>query len=307
MAMRRRTDDMAVVMSVEGTEAIVLTRTGAFERVRIPHGAAVGDIIPWQAYAAERSTHTKSFGQTRSARRLSSRWGMIGAAAVVAVASLIVTSVVTTSTNKDVYAYVSLDANGQVSFDVDKNMHVVDVKGLNKLGQQTVSTMKLSGASLNSAVDDVVAHLASNKLLPHHDTIVVTAASATDNSDVHSVETAAVTAVHQALQGSSQSDSVNDSVYSMDVPREVWIQAEDDHVSPGQYATYLLAQQVGVPVKLADLNSSNLQTVFAEAHDLHTALTGLNTGNYDQVASIVEGAIGASGSSQSGSPTESQS
>ncbi len=281
-----------------------MTQSGLFERIRVPSGVSIGDTVPWKSFQDDRFFRPVKI-RRRALQRLSSRWGLIGAAAVVVVGALIATSVATNS-SKNVYAYVSLDANGQIAFDVNQHMRVVDVHGLNQVGKQTVSNLQLQGASLQSAVDDVVSKLATNKLLPSHDTIVVTAASATDNSSAHTVETTAVTAVHQALQGSAQPDSIDDSVYSMDVPRQVWMKAEDEHVSPGQYATFLLAQQVGVPVKLADLNSSNLQTVLAEAHDLHTALTGLNTGNYDQVASIVEGAIGAA-SSQTGPAAANQS
>ncbi|GMA56284.1 hypothetical protein GCM10025858_07870 [Alicyclobacillus sacchari] len=210
-------------------------------------------------------------------------------AAVVACCVLLGGLLVGAVSHRSDYALVSLDANGQISFAVDAHMHVVSARGLNETGQSVLNAVPVQGLPLSSAVGEVVAKLAQAQELPRNDSIVVTTASVAKNADVHTVDDQVISAIHTAL-GKSETRNV----YHMDVPKAVWAQAQAAHVSPGQYATYLLAQQVGVPVKLTDLNSANLQTVLAEAHDLHTALSGFNTGDYQQVASIVDSAVGSS-------------
>ena len=281
--MRRSDEEEAVILSLDGDCAVVLMRDGSFRRIRVREGAQVGELC---------SVASREHRYARALRNLGNsgrRWRTTGLAAVVACCVLIGGLMVGAISHRSDYALVSLDANGQVSFAVDAQMRVVSAHGLNSEGQKVLSAVPVKGLPLTSAVDEVVSKLAQTQALPRNDSIVVTTASVAQSADVHAVDEEVISAIHTAL---GKRDPGN--VYHMDVPKSVWAQAQAAHVSPGQYATYLLAQQVGVPVKLIDLNSANLQTVLAEAHDLHTALSGFNTGDYQQVASIVESAVGPS-------------
>lgn len=266
-------------MEVDGQDAVVMTNDGRFERMRVDPTVQVGEFIPLSG--------ARVVGMKRR-RRLPLRSGIAVTAAAVVLCAGLLHAIFVSPPEAQAYAFVSVDADPSVSLDLTKQLTVLDVRGMNTAGAVLSKSLNLKGQTLNAAVRNIIAKLASDHQLPSNDTIVVTAASPTDSTNVSQVEAQAVTAVHQALQANPSAAATKTNVYSMDVPNAVWKQAEKAHVSPGQYATYLLAKQEGVPVKLQDLKSTTLQRVLAQVHDLKTAVAGLDNGNYDQVAAIVQ-------------------
>lgn len=283
-----------IVMEVNGRHAVVMTSDGRFERVRVPAMVQVGDFVPLTSGSVTQMTRMRHW-------RL--RSGIAGVAAAVVLVAGLFHGVFVSAPEAQAYAFVSLDAEPSVSLDLTKQMTVIDVRGMNPSGDALAKSLHLKGQSLNKAVQHLVAKLATDDTLPSNDTIVITAASPTDNTEVSNVEAQAVAAVHQALQLNPSAATTVTNVYSMDVPDAVWKKAVKAHVSPGQYATYLLAKESGAPVTLQDLSSPTLQRVFAQAHDFQTAVSGLDAGNYSQVAAILQGADASSSTTTSNSIT----
>ncbi|SIT07182.1 Anti-sigma factor N-terminus [Alicyclobacillus vulcanalis] len=264
-----------MVMAFDGHEAIVLTGDGAFIRVAKSPGMSIGDVIDMQGAVPSPRPWRRALAKRRVA------FGAV--AASVLCAALAVTGLSTIGFGARAQALVSVDANAEWSLAVDKHMRVVSASAYNAVGQSVLARVRVKGEPLSQAVKLLVGQLAAEGQMPRNDSVVVatTSLDGGTNPDI-------VRAVASAIQGATEGQG---NVYSMALSPDVWKQAVANHVAPAQYASYLLAQDVGVHVHLSDLASANLQTVVAQAHDLHTALEGLNTGNYEEVASIVEAAL----------------
>ncbi|WP_062307510.1 anti-sigma factor domain-containing protein [Alicyclobacillus sendaiensis] len=274
--MRVRTRGRAVVVELQGHRAILLTDDGAFVTVAAKPGMSVGDVIDVGA------GQPIAWGWLRGWARRRVAIGAIAACALCAAISGSVLSMAGWGARP--HALVSVDANAEWSLAVDQNMHVVSASAYNAVGQAVLAHVRVKGQPLADAVRSLVAELAAEGQMPRNDSVVVATTSLDGDSAGSDIDRAVMSAVQGVTRGAGH-------VYSMALSPSVWNQALANHVAPAQYASYLLAQEVGVHVHLSDLSSANVQTVVAQAHDLHTALQGLNTGNYDEVASIVEAAL----------------
>jgi len=266
----------AVVVELQGDRAILLTDDGAFVKVAARPGMSVGDVIDVSVRGRDGGGWLRAWTRRRLA---------LGAvAACVLCAAIGGGALSMAGWGARPHALVSVDANAEWSLAVDQNMCVVSASAYNAVGQSVLARVRVKGKPLADAVRSLVGELAAEGQMPRNDSVVV-ATTSLDGDDAGSdIDRAVMSAVQGATQGEG-------NVYSMALSPSVWNQALANHVAPAQYASYLLAQEVGVHVHLSDLSSANVQTVVAQAHDLHTALQGLNTGNYDEVASIVEAAL----------------
>ncbi|AEJ44135.1 hypothetical protein TC41_2229 [Alicyclobacillus acidocaldarius subsp. acidocaldarius Tc-4-1] len=264
------------MVELQGNRAILLTDDGAFVNVTARPGMSVGDVIDMGVGGRAGGGLLRAWARRRVAI------GAVAACALCAAMGGGALSVAGWGARPQ--ALVSVDANAEWSLAVDQHMRVVSASAYNAVGQSILAHVRVKGKPLADAVRSLVGELAAEGKMPRNDSVVV-ATTSLDGDDVGSDINRAVTS---AVQGATQGQG---NVYSMALSRSVWDQALANHVAPAQYASYLLAQEVGVHVHLSDLSSANVQTVVAQAHDLHTALEGLNTGNYEEVASIVEAAL----------------
>ncbi|WAH38424.1 anti-sigma factor domain-containing protein [Alicyclobacillus dauci] len=265
-----------IVMEIEGRRAIILTSRGQFERIRLGQSAQVGDLIAVGAFS--------SYGVPRW--RFRSAVASVAAIAVLCIGVL--HAVLVSPPKAQAYAFVSLDANPSVSLDLSDHNTVLGVDGLNAPGKEIAKSVHVRGVSLNTAIRDIVGQMVAQGLLPSHDTIIVAAASAQGNRDVSRLESQAAADVDAALQAHHTLATSSATVYSIGLPNAVWDDAMKAKVSPGKYATYLLAKQVGIPVQLQDITSSNLQRVLAQVHDMQAGTQQLDSGHYGEVAAIVQ-------------------
>ncbi|MFB5192093.1 anti-sigma factor domain-containing protein [Alicyclobacillus fastidiosus] len=263
-----------VVMEIRRGRAIVMTPHGAFERIKLDLPANVGDMVTLPV-------------PTFTSHRLRVRSTVASVAAAVVVCAGLLHAIFIAPPKVEAYAFVSLDMSPSVSLDLSDHMTVLDVHGLNAAGKKLAKSLHVNGDKLSTAIRLVVHNTVQEGMLPANDTIIVAAAGADAHTDASEIEAQATSDVHSALKAAGTSVAQKANVYSMDVSSSVWNEAMKQDVSPGKYATYLLAHQVGVPVSLADINSSNIQMVLAQVHDLQTGESQLNTGDYSKVASIV--------------------
>lgn len=281
-----------VVLEIHGRRAIVLTGQGQFQRIRLRVPAHVGEVVP---------IHLQQSAQFVTRWRIRST--IAGLAAAVVICAGVLHAIFIAPPQAEAYAFVSLDIEPSVSFELNNHMTVIRAQANDANGKQLLRSVHVKGQSLNSAIHQIVTQVASKGLLPSHDTIIVAASSKRANGDVSNVESQATADVNNALKSLSPSATKGSvQVYSIQVPSSVWDQAVKKKVSPGKYATYLLATELGVPVQLKDINSANLQLVLAQAHDLQTGVGELDTGNYNQVAAIVSEAEGVSGQNGGSTP-----
>lgn len=267
---------VGLVMSLEGQYAVVMSQDGRFARVHVDGPVQVGDYLPM------------AFEARRGKRRLNRRTSLTSVAAVVAIAGIVLGAVFAIPPRASAYAFVSLEANAQVSLDLNQQMKVIRVEGLNESGKRMVSSLHIQGEPLQTAVSTVVQAMSKQGGLASNDAIVVATSSPKETSQTQSIDKLAATAVTDAIGTTGQpSTATVPHVYSMTLPDAVWKKARKSHVSPGQYAAYLLAKEAGVPVQLQQVNTSNVQAVLGEVHDLKSAVNGLDTGNYRGVASTV--------------------
>ncbi|EPZ42097.1 hypothetical protein N007_16100 [Alicyclobacillus acidoterrestris ATCC 49025] len=279
---------IGVVMEIRRNRAVVMTPQGLFEQIRLDVPASVGDMVP------------VPMQQNFVGHRLRVRSAIASVAAAVVICAGLLHAIFIAPPKAQAYAFVSLDMSPSVSLDLSDHMTVLGIHGLNSAGKQVAASMHVNGDKLGTVIQLLVHKTVQQGLLPANDTIIVAAAGANSHTDATAIETQAADDVDAALKAAGAAAAQTANVYSMDVSSSVWNEAMKQNVSPGKYATYLLAKQVGVPVSLSDITSSQVQMVLAQVHDLQTGTAQLNTGNYSKVAAIVGSAIPAGTPAASG-------
>lgn len=272
-----------IVMELSGRKAIILTSEGEFLRIRLHVPARIGEEV----WATPRDLFYW--------RSISVRSAVAGLAAVAVFGFGIGQLLMGTGPSAEAYAFVSVDANPSVNFYLDKNLHVIGVHALNSTGNQLAHALHVKGESIDTAIHDMMKQVANEGTLPSGNAIIVTASSPTGNADMTSLESQVTNDVHDALKNVSQSGASSPQVYSMNVPSAVWHDAIKAKVSPSKYASYLLAKEAGVQVKLTDIHSSNTQLVLAQAHDLKAGAGQLESGHVKEVTDIVQSALQETG------------
>ncbi|MFD1676919.1 anti-sigma factor domain-containing protein [Alicyclobacillus fodiniaquatilis] len=262
-----------MVMEIEGKRAIVMTNDGQFRRIRLREATEVGAFVPLRSLPSS-SWHLRAT--------------VASVAAVVVILVGVLHAVLIAPPEVEAYAYVSLDINPSVSLDLSPHLTVLRADGLNAHGKSLLRSIHVRGKSLDKAISMIVGQTVKTGLLPQNDTIIVAAASATDGKDVTQIEQEATSDVDQALVVAPTNIAASATVYGMDLSDDVWKKAISQNVSPGKFATYLMAKQVGVNIKLADINSSNLQMLLTQVHDLQSGMAQLDTGSYGKVAEILQ-------------------
>lgn len=272
----------AIVMEICGRRAVVMTANGAFRRMRVTGPLVVGQEI---SLGSARRFNWKS---------IPARSAIAGLAAVVVLGVGVGQELFGTMPKAEAYAFVSVDVNPSVSFDLDSSMHVIKVYGTNANGTSLAHRLRLQvrGKPIDVAIRDMMAEVSTEGKLSQHSPVIVAASSPSGKVDLsNSVQTAVTADVHKALQSIDEGNPVSAKVYSMNVTNSVWSDAVKKKVSPGQYASYLLGNEAGVNVKLSQVKSPNAQLAVAQAHDLKSSVKALNNGNAQSVSAIVQSAV----------------
>lgn len=267
----------AIVMELSGQQAVVMTSDGEFLRTKVADSVVVGQDI------------TISTAKRFNWKSVPARSAVAGLAAVVVLGIGVGQALFGSRPSVEAYASVSVDINPSISFDLSRSMKVIDVYGTNTSGTALVKHLHVQGQSIDVAIRDMMREVAREGKLSSNHAVIVAASS--PNGQVDNIQNQVTADVHKALDVVSQGNPVTAQVYSMNVANSVWTDAKKAKVSPGQYASYLLGNEAGVNVKLSQVTSSDMQLTLAQAHDLKSSVKALNSGHFQSVANIVQGAV----------------
>jgi hypothetical protein len=267
-----------LIMKLTDKTAIVLTQLGEFVRVPREVNMEVGMEVPI-------STVSVSHRTCRSPR-----WQRFGAAA--AAACLVVAAGVWFGVGQmgddTAFAYVSMDINPSVAFTIDKAERVIDVVGLNPDGKALVAELHVDRTPLKDAIQDAIDDAVSQQMLPNADPVLVTAAPATTDTNISKVSSSLKADVQSALQHNTKAESLHPTVYTLQVSNTVWEAALKANISPGKFASYVIARQEGHTFALDDLEGENLGTVLSSSKSATNVISALKSGDDNKLRSIIQ-------------------
>lgn len=267
-------------MSIKKTHAVVLTADGQFCRIPASPALAIGMEVSWVADAMPLPDKEVQLGKAKRhwQPRLWQRYGMAGMAASLLVAAGIWFATNTLSPARaEAYAFVSMDINPSLLFQVDKNLKVVSFQGENQDGTTLLSSLNLKGMSLSNAVEQVVQKAASTNMLPAQDSILVATAPVNSSVSVNEIESQVEQDVNNAIQASPAAQSLKPTVYSLGLSNAVWEAASNAKIAPAKLATYLVARDEGFNLTVSQLSGDTLKQVFA--HPSAAAMNALSSDN----------------------------
>lgn len=271
-------------MEVGDGHAIVMTPDGQF--CRIPHSGAgsIGAEVVW----TETPVAAPAPRKRRSGPTTWMRWSAAATAACIALAVGVWQGLGGFGGPPTAYAMVSLDIHPSMTMQVDKHLKVLQVTPTDADGQRVVRELpKLQGEPMQQAISQVVKQALSDHLVPADDSIIVAAAPTQSGSsaDLPSITNSAQQAVEQALKSTGASQTLQPSVYTVTVPKNVFDAANQADIAPGQLATYLMALNQGVPV--TNLNSNTISQVFGASHSA-SLMKVLGSASTAQISTIVK-------------------
>lgn len=235
------------IMSLERKMAIVLTPGGEFVRVRRQPGFELGAEI---VYAAKQgAAHLK-------------RWMLAGASAA---ALLLVFVGLWLLQPPTVVAYVTMDVNPSVEIGLDKNMHVRELRAVNRDAEAIVSGVKYKGLALDAVMSAVADKLAATRPLLQDEVVIVsvpvkTVAAEWESRVADTVRTALSAA---AKKDAAETDAELD-VTTLSVPQEVRKAANEQGISAGKMAFWLAAEDQGHEVPIEELKKQSMKKIAAE-------------------------------------------
>lgn len=214
------------------------------------------------------------------------RYGIVGLAA-----SLMVATGVWFASNSlyparaEAYAFVSVDINPSLLFQVDKNLKVVSFEGENPDGTKLLSSLHLKGMNLSNAMEQVIQEAAAMNMLPTADSILVASAPVSSTANVARIRNEVNQDVNNAIQANPTAQSLRPQVFSLGLSETVWHAATSAKISPAKLAAYLIARDEGMNLTLAQLTGPTLQEVLS--HPSPTALDALSSSNLSVIEQFI--------------------
>lgn len=267
-------DNLGVVMKLADKTAIVMTHSGGFVRVSRRPDMEVGMEVPL------------SVGRKKKRIPVWQRTGAAVAAAAIVLAAGAWFGIGQMG-DDTAYAYVSVDINPSLAFTINQSQHVIAVTGLNRDGIALASELHVDHETLKAAVTAAIDKAVSKQMLPDEDTILVTAAPATNQADAKTVSQSVKADVQSALAANKTATQLKPHVYALQVSKPVWTAATKASVSPGKLASYLIAQQEGHNYSLSQLQGGTLGTVLGESSQASAVIAALKSNNTKQLETVV--------------------
>ncbi|MHB8984101.1 MAG: anti-sigma factor domain-containing protein [Carboxydocellales bacterium] len=261
-----------VVLELEGSEAIVLTDRGEFERV--PLGRRKLDIGMEITLPSRR----------RSAIFGSKRWtGWVASAAAVlfvAIAPLL-SQVMQPS---EVFAYVDIDINPSIRLAVNEDKRVVAADPLNNDGRRVLSEATVVGQGMEAAAAHITQQAIEDGFISNNrkNAVILALTPAQGNRIALIWENRLKEAVTGALQEQQQVAEVETRVGST----ELRLAATKQGLSVGKFMMLLAAREENLPITVAEVKKNPIGNVIRGLGSSTEELAKVerNTKDWDQIA-----------------------
>ncbi|MFZ5631363.1 MAG: anti-sigma factor domain-containing protein [Bacillota bacterium] len=228
----------AVVMEVKDGTCTVLTAEGEFRRLKLRGNYRPGQeiTIPDAGWRVSR---------------------------VVLMAACLLLFFVTTALWRTllvpaVASYVSLDINPSVELALDEENVVCGVKPLDDDGKELVSGLKLSGATLENALDQIItAAIGKNYIQPEEENIILFTVTPVGNRDPSPVDLL----VRESIDAPLKQKKVKAQVVVGDASPEIREMAEKAGVSTGRYMLFQNAVKKGMNIEPEDFRRKSIYSI----------------------------------------------
>jgi hypothetical protein len=260
-----------VVLELEGSEAIVLTDRGEFERV--PMGRRKLDIGMEITLPSRR----------RSAVFGSKRWtGWIASAAAVlfvAIAPLL-SQVMQPS---EVFAYVDISINPSIRLAVNEDKRVVAADPINNDGRRVLSEVQVVGEEMNAAVAHITEQAVEDGFISANrkNTIILALTPAQGNSVALTWENKLKEAVTTALQDQQQVAAVETRIGSSDLR----LAATKQGLAVGDFMMLLAAKEKNLQITVAEVKRDPIGNIIRNLGSSPEELAKVerNTKDWDRI------------------------
>lgn len=225
-------------MEVEAKHWIVMAEDGSFARVpRQDLQAQLGDEV--------------SFSNPRSLRQWT--WISVGAGVVAALLGFLFLVWPSTVERAEMHVYV--DMNPSVELGLDDQYRVITIRALNSSAKPLVDNLDWRGRKAESVVADLLLSVKKEGRMLGKDNVILSS-----GTEAHSSE-ALLKNIQRKIERDPRLESESLAVYTLSLPSDLVKQAQDNNISPGKYAVWLLASHVGEPVafeKVSEFSISEL-------------------------------------------------
>jgi len=241
--------EKGILLEVEGTEGVALTRDGAFVRTRVPEGAEVGQEV--------RLRPVRSF-------RVSP---VLVAAAVVLLALMPAVLPVMAPSPAEAVALVTVDINPSLEMQVNGDGTVLGARALDEEGEALLTSLDPVGRAVEEAIEAVVARAVDMGFLvagEEAQTVIISGQPVSDEPLDEEVARGLERAREKTAQVLSKR-GVGAAVGVLKVNAEVKEKARQAGVSVGELALILASREAGLNLSVEDVSKKGIGRAIMEA------------------------------------------
>ncbi|MFC0329496.1 anti-sigma factor domain-containing protein [Paenibacillus sepulcri] len=237
-----------IIMEVGKRHLIVLTPDGSFYRVPFKPDASIGEEITFPASARR--------NRPRSIYRLSAL------AVALTLLLLIPLLLIPFKEHSAVAAYLTMDINPSLELGIDESERVIELRALNQAGAAVITDLPFRDLPLEQVTESIMERIQARPYFANHEgNIVITSIMMRQDDDVfyESLLTQHMDeAVQKALAESSLPSEAHVEVTTLSAPKEVRDEANEQGISTGKMAVYLLAKSQGHEVTVEELKKHSI-------------------------------------------------
>ncbi|GGD48324.1 anti-sigma factor domain-containing protein [Paenibacillus nasutitermitis] len=237
-----------IVMEISKRHLVVLTAEGSFYRLPVKPDASIGEEILFPADARR--------GIPRRLLRLTTL------AAVVLLLLFVPFLVLPFKEQSAVAAYLTMDINPSLELGINKNEHVVQLRALNQTGISLIKDLAFHDLPLEQVTRSIMERVQNQHYLPTDGgEIVITSIMMRQVDDVsyeRQLSQQMDTAIKKVLEETAAASANHVEVTTLAAPKELRDEANEQGISAGKMAVYLLAKSQGHEVSVEELKTHSI-------------------------------------------------
>ena len=233
-----------VILELRRKKAVVFSENGEYEEIERIDGMFVGQVVEYNKV------------QNINAKRL------IVAISTAAVLVLMFFSYgLYRDSSKQVFAYVSLDAQSSMEFSIDDKNCVIELKPLNNQAKNLIKTLDVKGKNIDLALSDVIKTLKENGAIKYkNEDVIVLSTSTSKLGDMEDEKENKIDEINNLVARTVKSN-VEDSaiVETIAATPEMRQQSVEADMSLGRYVLYKKAVYKGHDISLLYAKNSSIR------------------------------------------------
>ena len=246
-----------VVMSIHSKHAVVMTRDGRFLKAPLRGNPQIGEEMVFEEELSSK--------EERKRLRFPLPGGFVRYGAAAAVLCLLLASwlVYAASSARSVVAYVTIDINPSIEIGIDKSEKVRELRALNSDGEIVIAGIKYRGLAIESVAASILNVAGDTHYLdtPYKDIFITSMMVDSSGSSELDFETVLARKLDHKLQEwlidhGTPSEMVH--ITTLLAPEELRFAAEENGLSAGKMAVYLMAKSEGFQLGLDELRSQSI-------------------------------------------------